>query len=313
MLASRLHPRRWDRPERRPHIDLRPGGSANLSGSSRRQHGELECPCANAPLRPQTLHERGNVLHFDGRVVTNRRYLGSLRQGGIEISLPARRIEALPIATRRRVIEHELDTRTNAAGGFGLGRPDRLEDADDMRRADVPDEQLADRRLRIRAKRCCPLRLVLRVLPRLLVLGDVLRGDFGECPLRQLLRRGGAAKRPTCGYWISYPPPPAIGVVLPFSRAAARVTDGKPPRPISCRRPAALKRRTQLRAPVAVTWSASPSTPPTLQRPGFISRPTSSGDISLALRGIPSPPTRHLPTNSARIVSDFRGRPWTTF
>jgi hypothetical protein len=93
-----------------------------------------------------------------------------------------------------------------------------------------------------------------------------------------------------------------------LSRAAARVTDGKLPRPISCRRPAALKRRTQLRAPVAVTWSASPSTPPTLQRPGLTSRPTSSGDISLALRGIPSPPT---PPSTHQKCPDCVGFPRT--
>jgi len=252
MLASRLHPRRGDRPERRPHVDLRRGGPANLSGSSGRQHRELECQRANTLLRPQTLHERGNVPHVDGRVVTNGRHLGSIRQGGIEISLPARGIETLPIAMRRRIVEHELDARAHARRRFGLGRPDRLENADDVGRADVPDEQLADRRLRVGAKCCCPLRLVLRVLPRLLVLGDVLRGDFGECPPRQLLRRGCAAERSTCCYW--------IGTLIRqrsmsscLSRAAARVTDGKLPRPISCRRPAALKRRTQLRAPVAVT------------------------------------------------------------
>src|SRR5580765_3233106 len=67
MLASRLDPRRGDRPERRPHVDLRRGGPANLSGSSGRQHRELECQRANTLLRPQTLHERGNVPHVDGR------------------------------------------------------------------------------------------------------------------------------------------------------------------------------------------------------------------------------------------------------
>ena len=72
-------------------------------------------------------------------------------------------------------------------------------------------------------------------------------------------------------------------------------------------------RRTQLRAPVAVTCRASPSTPPTLQRPGMTSRRTSSADNSLALRGIFQPSNAaYLPTNPIRIVLDLSGLQRTT-
>ena len=149
MLTSRLHPQRGNRPERRLNVNFRPGRPANLSGSRGCQHRELERLCANARLRPQALHEHGDILHFDSRVVTNRCHLGRIRQRGIEVSLPACGVEAFPIATRCRVVKHELDARPHARRSFCLGRPDGLENCDHMGRTNVPNQKLANRRLRV--------------------------------------------------------------------------------------------------------------------------------------------------------------------
>src|SRR5678816_4546414 len=100
--------------------------------------------------------------------------LGGVRQCRIEISLPSRRIDAFAKAMRCCVVEYQFNPRSDPGGGFGLGGPDRLQDTDHVSGPNVSNRHLSDRRLSVRAQRCGPLSLMLRVLPGLLVLSDVL-------------------------------------------------------------------------------------------------------------------------------------------
>ncbi len=96
MLGSRLRPRRADCPERRLQVDLRPGRSANLSRSSGSQHCELERPRADSILRPQALHERPDLLHFDGRVMAHLPALPWMRSAMRHRDFPSQRAGLSP-------------------------------------------------------------------------------------------------------------------------------------------------------------------------------------------------------------------------
>src|SRR6185437_3082816 len=58
--------------------------------------------------------------------------------------LPASRVFSLELALRLCGIDHLLDATANAAGRFGLARPDRLDDPQDQRRIDRADGKITD-------------------------------------------------------------------------------------------------------------------------------------------------------------------------
>ena len=197
MLAPGLHARRRNRPQRRVQVDLRPVVPRTSPDRAAVKTANSSACAPTPPCDRRRLMNAADLFDFDSRMVPHRRHLGGIRQCGIEISLPARWIQPLAIATHCRVVEHKLDARAHSRGRLGLGSPDRLEDANDVRRPDVSNQELADDRFGIGSQGRRPLRVVLCVLPRLLVLRDVLRSDLSECLLRLALSRRSAVRGPT--------------------------------------------------------------------------------------------------------------------
>src|SRR5450755_977986 len=162
-----------------------------------------------------------------------------------------------------------------------------------MGRANVPNQKLANRRLRVGPQRRCPLRLVLHVLPRLLVLGDVLRSDLGERFLRLSLSRrgtaGGSPRRDRIDSLL-HERPVLPGLLPSFGQGHRRETSqphlSLPSARCHSEYPASRARRRDLQGQ-PVRPSNAPSTrarqPPDLERRQFFGLPWHGGLIILPL------------------------------
>jgi hypothetical protein len=97
------------------------------------------------------------------------------------VTFPPRWVFALPVASRRRPIEHALDPPTHPACRLRLRRPDRLQHLHHQPHIDRLDGQGAKDRVDVGMQRARPLRRVLGVFPAGLMRFDIARGTILEC------------------------------------------------------------------------------------------------------------------------------------
>ncbi len=223
---------------------------------------------------------------------------GRGRKELLQVTSPSRRVVSGPVTGNRGPAENRLDPPAKAGSGFRLGRPDWLQASQDGSSIDLTDRQRADFGKGIGVQGAAPLGTVPFVSEGVQLGARAFFNSFAKPhPLASAsISRAFAALRSSTG---SMPR-------STLSRACASVTVGKPPSPISRRRPPTSMRRIQVLPPFGVSCRYRPATPPTGTMalplpPGWASRLTSSGQAPWRpLAGpftYPSKVSRHATTH----------------
>jgi hypothetical protein len=92
--------------------------------------------------------------------------LSRLRQSGVQMTVPRRRIFAGSQSFRLRRVQDSLDSPMHPRGGLGLGLPDRRQAGQHARSVDAINRQTPDRPA-ISLQRVFPLLTMLRIGERL--------------------------------------------------------------------------------------------------------------------------------------------------
>ena len=116
-----------------------------------------------------------------------------------DMAAPAGRVLAFAVSPRLGGIEDGFNAPPDAAGSLRLVLPDRLQDFEHVRRANVGNRQVAHDRIDVGGERVAPLLPVLVIAPAILIRGDIslsdgLEGDSGY--LCRLSRRKGLSGLP---------------------------------------------------------------------------------------------------------------------
>src|SRR5438067_1773176 len=90
-----------------------------------------------------------------------------------DMAAPAGRVLAFTVSSRLGGIEHGFNPSPDAAGSFRLVLPDRLQNLEHMRRANLGNRQFPHDGVDVAGQRVAPLLAVLVIAPAPLIRGDI--------------------------------------------------------------------------------------------------------------------------------------------
>ena len=136
VLARSFHPR-WPAPSRLGvEVEFVPPRAQHFAGSRCSQDRELKSHGRDTIHLPQPANEFRYVIEWHSLVMPARELL-ALRQQGVEVSAPPRRILAGTHPTRLGEVEDALNAAAQPRGRFRLGEPQGFQDAQNVIRGDV--------------------------------------------------------------------------------------------------------------------------------------------------------------------------------